>query len=180
MKTPTRIDMEDFKTILNDEIKVYNTMEKRLAQKKQVVVQGNLDELAKLDTELEQLTQRARDLEKERLAIMIRMGREGETLKEFIGSLQSGEDETILRQVQDKLVATTTEIRELSRTNRDLLTQSIRFVEQSVEVIAAMLAPEGAAYSNLRGSRTIGREITGTESASNTSILPSSTISTSG
>lgn len=148
-----RIQMEDFKRVLNQEIEVHTDIEQLLAHKKETIVQGDLDTLAKLDTTLEKLTQRIRELEQERLALMVRMGNEGETLREFIDSLATGEDARLLAQAREKLVQATTEIKHLSQTNRDLLTQSIRFIEQSVDFIASILAPEGASYSNAPAGR---------------------------
>ena len=153
MRPPTRIEMEDFKTILNHEIQVHNNIERYLSRKKDVIIKGDLDALTQVDNALESLTQQARELEKERLAIMVQMGREGETMKAFLKSLKTGEDTEILAHAREQLAVTTQEIKKLSLTNRDLLTQSIRFIEQSVEVIATMLAPEGSAYTNLRINR---------------------------
>ncbi len=146
MQKHTRIDMEDFKSILNQEIQLYSAIENSLDEKKDIIIKGDLDRLAQIDNELEKLSERAHDLEKERLSTMVRMGKEGDTLNEFISSLQSGEDTIMLEHAREQLIKTTESIKQLSKTNRDLLTQSIHFIEQSVNVIASILSPNGASY----------------------------------
>lgn len=147
MRTPTRIEMEDFKHLLNQEITLHDGIEQCLKQKQEVIIQGDLATLATLDSTLENMTQQIRALEQERLALMVRMGREGETLREFIANLEHGEDAHVLDQARTQLIQVTNDIKSLSRSNRDLLTQSIRFIEQSVDFIASILAPEGASYT---------------------------------
>jgi flagellar biosynthesis/type III secretory pathway chaperone len=158
MRTINRIEMEDFKRILNEEITLYSEMEQYLAQKKQIIIQGDLNRLVQVDDELEKLTQRAQDLEQERIALMVSMGREGDTLRDFIASLETGEDTHLLTHARSQLVEATESIKTLSLTNRDLLTQSIRFIEQSVGVIASILTPEGASYTNLKNSSATATE----------------------
>jgi hypothetical protein len=152
MKTPTRIEMQDFKRLLDSEIELYNRIEVLMAEKKQAIVLGDLDKLIQLDNVIEQLTEHARDLEKERLALMVQMGRDGETLREFIDSLESGEDAVMLNHARAQLINTMDGIKRLSKSNRDLLTQSIRFIEQSIDVIASILAPKGPSYKDIRTS----------------------------
>lgn len=156
MKPPRRIEMEDFKQILDQEIEIHTAMEQYLEQKKTAIIQGDLNTLMAIDDELEKMTQRIRELEKDRVALMVEMGREGETLKTFIASLESGEDSRILEEARTKLLHATQQIKSLSATNRDLLTQSIRFIEQSVNFIASILAPEGSSYTHLQPGRTTG------------------------
>ncbi len=150
MKQITQVEIEDFKTVLDTEIAVYSKMERCLEHKKQIIIQGDLDALVKMDTEIENLHEQAQSLEKERLAIMVKMGREGETLKEFIASLETGENSHILEQTRSRLIQSVEGIKKLSHTNQDLLTQSISFIEQSINVIASILAPDGPSYNNIR------------------------------
>lgn len=143
-----RIAMEDFKGILNEEIQVYNRVEKVLAEKKDIIIRGNVEELNRIDVQLEQLMQQAHHLEKSRLAVMLQFGRERESLRDFISSLEDDNDSRLLEQSRRQMIQVTQNIKSLSDTNRTLLTQSIRLIEQSVQIIASLLAPEGAAYSN--------------------------------
>lgn len=155
MRSPSRIEIEEFKTILNEEIALYHDLELQLEQKKQILATNDLDALVRIDTEIEKLNERGRELEQKRLASMVRMGQGASTFREFIASLESGEDTLFLERARVQLTRSIEEIRKLSRANVDLLTQSIRFVEQSVETIASILAPESPAYSNPRiGNRS--------------------------
>lgn len=150
MRVPNRIEMEDFKRLLNEEIEVYQTLEQCLDEKKQVIIRGDMDTLVAVDNQIERLTQQARDIEQKRLTLMVQMGREQETLREFINSLKHGEDTESLRHAREKLIRATEGIQRLSKTNHDLLTQSIRLIEQSVDFIASILSPEGPGYSHKR------------------------------
>lgn len=154
MNKPNRLQMEEFKTLLNQEITLHEEIETKLKDKKTTLVSGDLKQLADLDDQLEKLTERARNLEKERLRQMVVMGREGETLKQFIHTLNSGEDRQFLENARHRLVQTIESIQHQSRANRDLLTQSIHFIEQSVNVIASLLAPEATSYNNRPGRPT--------------------------
>jgi flagellar biosynthesis/type III secretory pathway chaperone len=151
-------DIEDLKQNLDQEIAVHNELGEYLEQKRQAIIHRDLDALARIDTELERLTQNIGKLEQERMRLMFRMGRQSQTLREFIASLASTEDSTMLNRSREKLVSTTKEIKRMSHNNRDLLSQSIRLVEQSVRLIASLLAPEGAAYSKYSKGKQHGSQ----------------------
>lgn len=145
---PQAEELEAFKALLNEEIVLHQTIEQRLEEKKQIIIRGDLVALTDLDDQLEALSRQALELEESRLAMMIQMGRDDATLKEFIASLRDENDTRLLEHAREQLVTTTQNIRDLCRTNTDLITQSIRLIEQSVGFIASILAPGGASYAN--------------------------------
>jgi hypothetical protein len=53
------------------------------------------------------------------------------------------------------MIQTTSNIKELSQTNSNLLTQSIRMIEQSVDMIANMLMPKPATYGKNVAANTV-------------------------
>jgi len=161
-------ELEAFKMLLNEEISLHQTIETRLEEKKQVIIKGDLDALTNLDDQLEELSRQALELEESRLAMMIQMGRDEVTLKEFIGSLRDENDTRLLEHAREQLVTTTQNIRELCRSNQDLISHSIRMIEQSVGFISSILSPGGASYTNPNDRRS--QSNTPTPTASSTII----------
>lgn len=146
MAPPIRQDLDELKEILNEEIAFYTQVEEKMGLKKAYVIQGNVEELVRIDQEMIALTQKTTELEKKRIAVMIRMGREKQTLKEFIDCLDV-QDIRPFREARQRLSRVVESVKDLNQQNQNLLKLSLRWIESSVETIARLLAPEGAAYT---------------------------------
>lgn len=146
MSPPFRQDLDALKEILNEEIDFYTQIEEKMSRKKTVVIQGNVEELLRLDQEMIALGQRTAELEQRRIAVMIKMGRENQTLKDFIGGLDST-DMGPFKDARKRLCRVVESVRDLNNQNQTLLKMSLRWIESSVETIAKLLVPEGAAYT---------------------------------
>ncbi len=147
MTTYTSEQMQAMKALLDEEITLYGQIETLLGEKKPLIVKGDLEALFQLDTQLEALTERARNLEQERLEMMNRMGQaRTQTLKDFITTVDHAQYKNAFGEARAQLTQSVENIQQLSQANQDLLTQSIRFIEQSVGVIAGMLAPPEPCY----------------------------------
>ncbi len=158
MITPTATDIEAIQALLGQEIEVYQAFEGYLDQKRQIVVKGDLDALTRIDTEMEKLLHRSKQLEADRVEALRRLGREGQTLKEFIASLAWPEAATQLETQRIELLGLIKKVQELSMANQTLLSLSIKIIEQSVGYIASVLSPSGVSYADPNTSRPAAAE----------------------
>jgi hypothetical protein len=141
------LEIEDLKHALNAEIENYARIEDCLKKKQVAVIENNLEQVYKIDSEIEQLTEHAQHLEKGRLEILVLMDKDKDSLQSFIKNLQDNDDATLLNTTRTQLLETIQSIQTLSEQNSSLLKQSIHFVEQSVHFIAEILSPSRASYA---------------------------------
>ncbi len=142
--------------LLNKQADIYSEIEEKMVQKQHVLVEGNPDKLVSTDQVLTGLAQKIARLEEERIALLIKMGHPNESLKEVIETLPSGEAES-LSQCRNRLVKGIERVKGENDKARSLLNLSIRWVEDTVELIANALAPEAGSYnaSGVKNNRAI-------------------------
>lgn len=138
--------------ILEEEIHCYETAASRMADKKDCLLSGNTEQLMNVDKELLNLSQKATQLEKTRLGVIQEMGYGEVTLEKLINKIDPLQAR-IFHQTRQRLLRAVTDVDRLNKNNRDLLDLSLKWVEESVELIANLLTPEGASY-DASGAKT--------------------------
>lgn len=138
-------ELELLKRILDQEIESYGQVEQKMAEKNQVLIRGNASELSRLDRELIALNQRTIELEKQRISLMMNMGKQNYSLQEFINSLDIHKAAPLI-EARQRLNRVIGNVRDLNSQNKRLLEISLKWIETSVETIAQMLTPQGASY----------------------------------
>lgn len=138
-------ELELLKSILDQEIESYGEVEQKMAEKNQVLIRGNASELSRLDRELIALNQRTIELEKQRIALMMNMGKPNHSLQDFINSLEIHKAAPLI-EARQRLHRVIDNVRDLNSQNKRLLEISLKWIETSVEAIAQMLTPQGASY----------------------------------
>jgi hypothetical protein len=139
--------------ILNRQAEVYAQVEERMAEKRKILVEGTPHRLATLDQELTALIQKATILERERMDWLTEMGYEDQTLRQVIASLNPIWAKP-LNDLRDRLLRQMANIQETNRESRSLLDLSIKWIEDTVEVIAQAIAPEAGAYDH-KGAKNV-------------------------
>jgi len=150
---------EQFSTLqnlLNGEADCYAQAVERMRTKKEALLKNDLDTLEKTDQELMALHQRARSLEQKRLQLTGEMGYHDIPLSELIPQLPA-EYAGVLAQTRKRLISLVRELEQLNRNHVDLLTLSLKWVEESVTVIAEILTPQAASYGAQTGKKGKGR-----------------------
>ena len=79
------------------------------------------------------------------MALLVHMGQENKTLKEFIDCLDPSNMKPF-HEARQRLTRAVENIRDLNRQNHNLLDLSLKWIEGSVQMIAQLLSPEGASY----------------------------------
>lgn len=138
--------LEDLHQLLEEEIECYGDLEQHLLEKRDLVISGALDPLAHLDQKLLALNKRAQQLEEKRKILLSGMNRQGQTLQQVIQGIPV-ERRKPLSDSRERLARVVRHVAELNRRNNDLLQLSIQWVNATVETMANLLVPEGAAYT---------------------------------
>lgn len=132
--------------LLESETRQLEAAREQLNLKRQVLVSGQPQGLVPIDRELMALSKKAGELAKEREALTRQMGWEKQTLKSLIPQMPA-QFMPRFTATRDRLQRAALDVERLNRENRDLLTLSLKWVQDTVEVIAATLNPEGASYT---------------------------------
>lgn len=155
--------------ILEEEVRQQQAIAEKLAHKSELLASNKPQGLGKLDRELMTLAQKATQLEKQRQAAISELGHAGSTLKNVIPQLPATEVPRF-QQVRDRLITTAKATERLNRDNQDLLTLSLQWIQDTVEIIANALTPEAASY-NAQGSKVSAQP------ARKPATIPQSTVS---
>ena len=165
--TPTEC-LDILHGILEDEIRQYTAAADKMIRKNEMLAAGQPQGLGKLDRELLTLSQKAAQLEKDRRALMTRMGHDGQTLSDLIPTLPQQEIPRFT-DCRERLISAIKTADSLNRDNRDLLTISLQWLQDTIEIIANAITPEAASYT-AQGTKNTAQP------AANPATLPQSTI----
>ncbi len=139
--------------ILAEEIYQYEAVSERLTHKSQVLAANKPKQLAQLDRELLALSRKATQLEQERQRTMAKMGCPNWSLTELIAHLPP-QQASRFTQSRERLRQAVKNTAALNRDNRDLLDLSLKWIQETVDIISSALAPEGASYTAQGGKNT--------------------------
>ncbi len=139
--------------ILAEEICQYEAVSERLTRKSQVLAANKPKQLAQIDRELLALSRKATQLEQERQRTMTQIGCPNWSLTELIAHLPP-KQASRFTQSRERLRQAVQNTADLNRDNRDLLDLSLRWIQETVEIIANALAPEGASYTAQGGKNS--------------------------
>lgn len=145
---PIRLDtgLEMLQHVLEEEIHQYEAIIEKLNCKQAVLVEGKPQTLNQIDQELMALSRNALKLEKQRLSLMARMGYPKCSLSAFIAQLQPDQAAALNRR-RERLLRAVNDMHRLNQDTSDLLDLSIQWIQETVELIAGALAPEGSSYT---------------------------------
>lgn len=149
-------EIETLKTILTHQEAIYADVEDRIQQKRKVLIEGDVHQLAGIDQELATLGQQVTRLEQERLELLTRMGYADKPLSEVIARLPV-EEASHLRELRIRLRARIDNVRTANDQARSLLDLSIKWIEDTVEVIAKAVMPEATSYGQQNGKCQPGK-----------------------
>ena len=144
----THANLEPLESCLTRMLVLYEQLEQHMQTKRDAIIQGNLDALLAIDTQVIQLTQQTQAQENTRLALMPELGYEPTCpLSTVIDHIPEADTQLRLNRLRHDLRLSVERVNTLSVNNQDLLSQSLRFVEQSMTLISELVSPAGASYS---------------------------------
>ncbi len=158
---PLKNQLTLLQNLLNQQAEVYSDVEKQMIQKQHILIEGDPNKLASVDQTLAILGQRLTQLENQRIELLEAMGHQDKTLNEVLQTLPQHQTKT-LRESRSHLIRSIKNIKIENDKTRSLLNLSIRWVEETVELIANALVPEAGTYNatGVKSNRTIN-ETTG-------------------
>jgi len=134
------IELEE---ILNQEIEAYSKLEEYISGKKKYLINGDIEKVKVVDTELEKYNYIVEKLEVKRKQIYP----DNSTLKEIIERIENKEQANKISTLRDKIKIILSNIQKQNTINMELLKHSLKIVENSIVTIANVLVPEGSAYN---------------------------------
>jgi len=140
----------ELEELLNREIEAYAKLEEYISGKKVHLINGDIEKVKTVDTELEKYNFVIEKLERKRKQIYP----ENPTLKEIIDRIENKEDADKISNLRDQIKKILPNIQKQNIINIELLKQSLKIVENSIVVIANALVPEGSAYNRKGMSKT--------------------------
>lgn len=132
--------------VLHDELQQAERTREALRRKQEALLTNQPKTLPDIDRELLALARKAKQLEGQRFELMRGLGHPDQTLEQLIQHLPPPESRRFT-QMRDQLRRALLDVAHLNQENRTLLDLSIRWVRETVELIANALTPEGASYT---------------------------------
>jgi hypothetical protein len=167
---PPDAALSELLSLLNQETDAYCQVEEKLLAKKKILIQGDLDQLTRVDLDLVSLGQLTANLEQQRLEWMAAMGCGHQTLLALCQQLEPHQARPLL-EARGRLTRVLERVQVLSRQNQSLLNLSMKWIQQTVKSIVQLVTPEATSYS-ANGEK--GKSAQGQPDAS---LLGQSTIS---
>lgn len=143
-----KTEILELEKILNEEIEAYSTLEKYIIEKKDNLIQGNIEKLKYTDNELEKYSAIVEKLETKRAKVSSKFGNERMSLREIIDNIEDNRQAERISSTRDKLQNIAGNIQRHNNINAQLIAHSLKLIEHSVVSIANILVPESSAYNN--------------------------------
>lgn len=167
--TPTQSQtLNTLEALLSQETQTYQMVAGLMDEKKEVLVKGNYKQLPDIDQRLVQLGQQSITLEQERLLLMQQLGYPNQPLSQMVQELPPPH-QSRLSETRARLKDVVEQINELNQTNKRLLHWSIKWIEETVDVITNAVMPESASYT-ATGDKTKNRKRHATQPTQSTFI----------
>lgn len=131
--------------LLEEEIGHYRLAAEKLAVKREILVTNQPQKLLGIDQELLALSRKAAQYEKQRTQLMHELGAPNTRLEVLIHQLEPQYAGQFLR-TRDRLIRAVADMERLNQENRDLLSLSLKWIQETVEIIGNVLVPEAASY----------------------------------
>lgn len=149
MTTPpllTAAQAELLHRVLSEQILQYQAIQTLLERKRDIVVSGQPQDLQAVDRELLSLSHKVAQLEQERQVFQVENGYSDWTLEQLLRQAPLS-CVARLREARDQLIRLLQDTEQLNRENRELLSLSLQWIQDTVSVIAKAVEPEGSSYT---------------------------------
>lgn len=140
-----RATLDALRNVLAEEVRQYETVIEKLVKKKEILVSGKPQTLGQLDRELVSLNQKAVQLEKQRQLIMQSLNCENMTLEKLITHM-GPVDARNFSELRYRLRRAVQDVVQLNQESKDLLNLTLKWIHETVEMIASAITPEAASY----------------------------------
>lgn len=143
--------------ILNGEIAFYKKLLKLSKDKQKIIIAGNVNELDKIIKieqdmilEIGQL-EKQRELEADRLCVLLGLKRESLTLSE-LSRILGASDGALFQNIQKEMKDLLSELKKINDQNGELIKQSLEYIDFSIDIITSSQLTSSSLYDE--GSQT--------------------------
>lgn len=145
-----KAEVTELEMVLNQQIEAYLKLEECIYQKKDSLINGDMERLKNIDMELERFTTVVEKLETERVKATSKISSKNLSLKDIIELIQEKDQDQARRisQSRDKLKEIVGNIKKQNTVNAKLIEHSLNIIKFSVNSIVNMLIPETSSYNN--------------------------------
>lgn len=142
-----QLDILELENILNQEIDVFSELEKYTIEKKQHLINSDIENLRSVDIEIEKLSVTISDLELKKSQLLSKTGK----LQDLTGAIEELVDKekaSTLTILKNKIKDLVLNIYKQNNINAQLIEHSLKLIEQTVLIITNTLMPETSAYNS--------------------------------
>jgi len=143
-----KVEFQELENILNKQIEIYEGIEAFMLAKKECLIKGNMEELKKVDIEIEKLSIVINKIEEKRKEINKKFGNENISLKEVLEKMENVDQIQCISLLGKKLKEKILKIQTLNSINKNLIEHGLKMVEHSISLIANALVPESVSYGS--------------------------------
>ena len=153
-------DVSSLVTILERETESYQELLNLARKEQQIILSGNIDDLALIVGAVENLVLASRELEKERMNLFhsisksLNISPEAETLSELIEKLAEPDSKNI-KASQHKMSRILGKLTEVSRSNAELLERNLNYID----FLFSLMDEEGQIYQEDAKKKTTGAKL---------------------
>lgn len=142
--------------ILELEVEQYQQAVNALQRKKAALVSRKPQNLIPVDRELMAINRKGKQLEQQRQSLMTALGQPDGRLEKMIAQMDPA-NANRFQNTRQRLLRTIEDVKHLNGESRSLLTLSLHWIQETVDIITAAISPEGASY-NAQGEKRKGSE----------------------
>ena len=134
----------ELEKILEQEISACSKLGKYITDKKDFLIQGNIEGLIKTDIELEKYNSAIEKLEEKRKQLYP----DNSLLNQIIENIEEKSKTRHIKNLKDKLNSLLVNIQKQNNINADLIKHSLNIIENSISSITNILVPENFFYDS--------------------------------
>lgn len=138
------VNLLELENFINKEIESYSELEYYLVQKKNALINSDLEQLKNIDTSIRETFDKIKRLAEQRLVLT-----GDKKIYDFLFDLKNDINKKRILSKSNKLKNKAKSIKKLDFINTELLKHSMKMVEGTVDVIVSAFKPQVSSYNNL-------------------------------
>lgn len=142
------VDTIEMEKLLKSELEIFLKLEESIVEKKKHLIQSDMDNLRKVDIEIEKLSLLINNLESKKVDLL----KKSDNCKDFKAFIMNIKDDKTANKIfllKEKIKNSAINIQKQNKINARLIEHALKLVESSVMIITNALMPESSSYNNL-------------------------------
>ncbi len=135
------LELENF---INKEIESYSALENYMIQKRDALINSDLEQLNNIDILIQEVSGNIKDLAEQRLTLT-----GDKKIADFLFNLKNDINKKRILSKSNRLKNKAESIKKMNFINTELLKHSMRMVEGTVDIIVSAFKPQNSSYDSL-------------------------------